>query len=176
VRLSSPEVTLRPGRDEDAGQLAAAFRADPAMGVALGVETDPDAAELRERFARPLDPAGAFLALVIADPVSDEPLGMLFLHGIDDQHRRGEVGFYLVPEARGRGLASAAVRLGIDWLIDARGAERVEMTTTPDNERVFALAARLGFTREGVLRARNLERGRRVDVVWFGLLAGERRW
>ena len=41
-----------------------------------------------------------------------------------------------------------------------------------------ALAARLGFTHEGVLRARNVERGRRVDVVWFGLLreewAGER--
>jgi RimJ/RimL family protein N-acetyltransferase len=38
---------------------------------------------------------------------------------------------------------------------------------------VAALARRLGFTREGVLRKRNVERGRRVDVVWFGVLREE---
>jgi RimJ/RimL family protein N-acetyltransferase len=32
------------------------------------------------------------------------------------------------------------------------------------------VAAALGFAREGMMRARNLERGERVDVVMFGLL------
>jgi len=49
------------------------------------------------------------------------------------------------------------------------------MTTTPDNAAVFALARRLGFTQEGVLRKRNVERGQRVDVVWFGVLREEWR-
>ncbi len=44
------------------------------------------------------------------------------------------------------------------------------MTTTPENEAVPALARRLGFEQEGILRARNVERGQRVDVLWFGLL------
>ena len=47
------------------------------------------------------------------------------------------------------------------------------MTTTPDNQAVFALARRLGFVQEGVLRRRNVERGVRVDVVWFGVLREE---
>jgi RimJ/RimL family protein N-acetyltransferase len=47
------------------------------------------------------------------------------------------------------------------------------MTTTPDNPTVPPLARRLGFTREGVLRLRNLERGERVDLIWFGLLREE---
>jgi RimJ/RimL family protein N-acetyltransferase len=176
VRLSSSEVVLRAGRPQDAVPLAAAFVDDPRMGVQLGHEEDPDERRMLERLAVAPDPAGAFLQLVIADPLSDEALGVVVLHSLDDHHRRGEIGFYLVPAARGRGVATAAVRLAVDWLIDERGAERVEMTTTPDNERVFALAERLGFSHEGVLRARNLERGRRVDVVFFGLLAGERSW
>ena len=40
---------------------------------------------------------------------------------------------------------------------------------------MFALAERLGFTQEGVLRKRNVERGQRVDVVWFGVLREEWR-
>ncbi len=49
------------------------------------------------------------------------------------------------------------------------------MTTTPENPSVPALARRLGFAQEGVLRKRNVERGQRVDVVWFGVLREEWR-
>jgi len=49
----------------------------------------------------------------------------------------------------------------------------IELTTTPDNAGAIALAERLGFVREGVLRRRVVERGRAVDIVWFGLLREE---
>jgi RimJ/RimL family protein N-acetyltransferase len=50
---------------------------------------------------------------------------------------------------------------------------RVEMTTTPDNPVVPKLAGRLGFTYEGTLRKRAVERAQRVDVLWFGVLREE---
>jgi RimJ/RimL family protein N-acetyltransferase len=56
---------------------------------------------------------------------------------------------------------------------DAKSFQRVEMTTIPENQAVPALAARLGFTQEGILRSRDVERGRRVDIMWFGLLREE---
>jgi RimJ/RimL family protein N-acetyltransferase len=31
----------------------------------------------------------------------------------------------------------------------------------------------MGFAQEGALRERNVERGRHVDVVWFGVLREE---
>jgi RimJ/RimL family protein N-acetyltransferase len=65
------------------------------------------------------------------------------------------------------------VALVVSWALAELDLLRVEMTTTPDNAGVFALARRLGFTQEGVLRKRNVERGRRVDVVWFGVLREE---
>lgn len=66
-----------------------------------------------------------------------------------------------------------ALALILAWLFHDAGLLRVEMTTTPDNEVLPRLARRAGFTQEGILRARNFERGQRVDIVWFGLLREE---
>ena len=61
------------------------------------------------------------------------------------------------------------------WAFGALDLLRLEMTTTPDNAGAAAVAERLGFVREGVLRKRNIERARRVDLVCFGLLREEWR-
>jgi RimJ/RimL family protein N-acetyltransferase len=164
---------LRPLRDDDVAPYVQAFRDDPSIGVQLGIEEDPDEERLRGRIGRlPERMAdGIFAELAIGDPFA----GSLTLHSVDWQNRRAEVGFFVVPGERGRGVATGAVEAALGWAFRDLDLERVEMTTTPDNAAVAALAARLGFTREGVLRARNLERGRRVDVVWFGLLRDEWR-
>jgi RimJ/RimL family protein N-acetyltransferase len=113
--------------------------------------------------------------VAIARPGDDAFLGSLMLHSFHERHRRAELGFWLIPAARGAGVARRALALLIDWAWDALDLERLEMTTTPDNPRVPAVAAALGFRHEGTMRARNFERGRRVDVVMFGLMRGEWR-
>jgi ribosomal-protein-alanine N-acetyltransferase len=45
----------------------------------------------------------------------------------------------------------------------------------PENEASQRLAARAGFTREGVLRRYRRRRGRREDLVMFSLLAEDLR-
>ncbi|MDX6511982.1 MAG: Acetyltransferase domain, partial [Gaiellaceae bacterium] len=58
----------------------------------------------------------------------------------------------------------------VGWAFAELGLDRIELTTTAANVAAQALAKHLGFTREGVLRGRELERGRRVDIVMYGLL------
>jgi RimJ/RimL family protein N-acetyltransferase len=99
----------------------------------------------------------------------------VLVHSLHGHHRRGEIGFWVIPGQRRQGLGSGAVALMLSWLFDELELLRVEMTTTPENQAVPALAQRLGFTQEGVLRARNVERGQRVDLLWFGLLREEWR-
>jgi len=41
---------------------------------------------------------------------------------------------------------------------------------------VTALAERLGFQREGLMRERNLERGRRLDVLWLAVIRRDWQW
>jgi RimJ/RimL family protein N-acetyltransferase len=168
-------VALRPLRADDAGPYAGAFVDDPALGRLLGVEKDPDEPSVRERIARQAATVedAKFFTLAIADPQTDEFWGEVIVHSIDDHHRRAEVGFWVVPDQRRRGVGSRAVGLAITWLFQELDLLRVEMTTTPENQVVPALARRLGFRHEGTLRSRNVERGQRVDIVWFGLLREE---
>jgi len=174
LALSNPNPEIAP---EAALAAGAAFAADGELGRLLGVERDPDEAALRGRLERidALREEGRFLELAIAGSETDELLGSVTLHSLDWRNRRGEVGFFVVPDARRRGVAQSAVALALDWMFDGLGLDRVEMTTTPDNAAVAALAAALGFAREGLLRSRNLERGARVDVVYFGLMRSEWR-
>lgn len=174
-RLEDGHVALRPMRGEDAGPYAAAFRQDPGLGRLLGVETDPDEASVRDRIEAQAKPAedSKFVQLAISDVATDAFWGEVLVHSLHEQHRRGEVGFWVVPGQRRRGVGSRAVALTLSWLFGELDLLRVEMTTTPDNQIVSALARRLGFKQEGVLRSRNIERGKRVDLVWFGLLREE---
>jgi RimJ/RimL family protein N-acetyltransferase len=174
-RLSDEAVILRPLRPDDARPYAAAFRADPELGWLAGYEDDPDEDWVRKRAEEQPKWAeeGKGLELAIADPSLGEFWGCVTLHGFDWKDRRCEVGFWLVPEVRQRGVGTRATSLAVSWAFENLDLLRVEMTTTPDNLVVPRLARRLGFTYEGTLRKRAVERGRRVDVLWFGVLREE---
>jgi RimJ/RimL family protein N-acetyltransferase len=162
---------LRPLRAEDADAYAAAFADDPELGRLLGLEKDPVAGAIAERAAEMAQIARAdrFVELAVGDE-DGAFAGSVTLHSFALQHRRCEVGFWLVPAARGQGLGSDAVAAAVDWVFGTLDLLRLEMTTTPDNPAVPAVARRLGFVREGTQRKRNVERGERIDVVLFGLL------
>jgi RimJ/RimL family protein N-acetyltransferase len=174
-RIEGERSVLRPFIDADFPTYARAFIDDPELGASLGFENDLDEAKLRER--PELIAAGAasgdFVELAIADLADDRLLGSVTLHSFDWRHLHTEVGFWLVPAERLRGIAAEAVALSIDWVFAELGMHRVEMTTLPTSDRVFALAERLGFRQEGVMRERNFERGQRLDIVMLAVLQEE---
>ncbi|MDP9285436.1 MAG: GNAT family N-acetyltransferase, partial [Actinomycetota bacterium] len=83
-------------------------------------------------------------------------------------------GFWLTREARGRGVLSRALGLVLDWAFDELALERMELTALPENGAVPRIAEKFGYVFEGTMRKRNLERGRRVDLLLWGLLRDER--
>ena len=84
-----------------------------------------------------------------------------------------EIGVWLAPHARGRGLVTRAARHMIDWAVNERGIARVEWRTDPANEPSRAVARRLGMTREGVLRSTFVLDGTRHDTEVWSMLADE---
>lgn len=105
---------------------------------------------------------GAPLAVLHADGSVVGSL-QLFLKG----RRPGvaEVGVWLAPAWRGRGAATAAITAQLGWAVPALGLARVEWHADPDNAASLALAARLGFEREGVARSAFPGDPRGDDVV-----------
>jgi RimJ/RimL family protein N-acetyltransferase len=142
--------------------------------VAIGADEDPTEIGVRRFVARQpgLRARGEFLGLAVTDASKRPFLGHVMLHTVAWRHKRAELGYWLVPAARGRGVGRAAVSLLVEWAFSALELERLEITTTPENTGAQALAEALGFRREGVMIARNLERGRRVDVVMLARLQG----
>jgi RimJ/RimL family protein N-acetyltransferase len=100
-------------------------------------------------------------------------VGGTMLFGVDADAGNGEIGVWLEPAAQGRGLITRACRAMLDWAFHERGLSRVQWVTRPDNVRSLAVAARLGMTREGVLRESYPYRGKRYDSEYWSMLAHE---
>jgi 8-oxo-dGTP pyrophosphatase MutT (NUDIX family) len=84
---------------------------------------------------------------------------------------RGRLSWTLEPDASGRGYATRAVRLLVDYAFRALHLDRVEAYVEPGNDRAMRVATRSGLQREGVLRGHGLVDDTREDRVVLARLA-----
>jgi len=140
-----PEVTTVPAVHSDAGGLAWLER---------------QAQRLRERVGYPF---------AIADAQTDQALGFI---GLWLRGGPAELGYWVVPAARGRGVAVRAVRLVSGWAFTTLGLARVRIQVEPANVASRRVALRAGFRQEGGIRQAEIA-GRPRDVIVFSLSASD---
>lgn len=87
--------------------------------------------------------------LLRAEQGSLEAIGYLNFHAGPDEASRVEVGYTLLPDARGNGYAIEAVRAAFEWATRVHGIRRFRASVSPDNERSLNLIAKLGFRQTG---------------------------
>lgn len=87
----------------------------------------------------------------------------------------GEIGFGLHPVARGRGVATAAVRLILDWAFEVQQARTIVWKAPVGNVASRRVAWRTGFTFEGLSRASLFRRGQLVDAWRATVLSTDSR-
>jgi RimJ/RimL family protein N-acetyltransferase len=104
-----------------------------------------------------------------------EPGGECFGLVTAEAHDRGkvELGYWMLPEGRGRGRAKRAVRLVSRWALSQPGVDRLQLATSPKNTASQRVAEYSGFQREGLLRSYQVVNGRREDAVFYSLLPDE---
>ena len=71
----------------------------------------------------------------------------------DTVNRKTEIGYWLLPEFRGRGIMSRCVARLCLWAFDVRTMNRVQIKCAVGNLSSNAIPRRLGFRLEGVERA-----------------------
>ena len=103
----------------------------------------------------------------------DTLIGTCTLLDILREHRRATIGYALGRAAWGRGYAMEAVRAVVGFAFGELGLFRVDADVDPRNAPSIRLLERLGFQREGLLRARYHVNGEIQDSVIYGLLATE---
>jgi RimJ/RimL family protein N-acetyltransferase len=83
-----------------------------------------------------------------------------------------EVGYWVDPRARKRGVATTAVRAVCRWAVTTAGIELVEWRCEAGNIASRRVAEKAGFRIEATLRKRRVRGGVRVDE-WVGSLLRE---
>lgn len=170
VTLTDGKVTLRPWRPRDARSVFAACQ-DPLIARFVPIPqpyTEADARRFIEIRRRDWDGEDE-RSFAIVDPETDDLLGAIARHG--PIGHRAAFGYWLAAKARGRGVATRALRLLVEWTLETTGTIRLDLWTDLENEASGRVAERAGFIREGIRRAWDLDReGRPLDVVFYVLV------
>jgi RimJ/RimL family protein N-acetyltransferase len=87
--------------------------------------------------------------LLRGDDDARTAIGYLNFHGGPDEEGRVEVGYTLLPHARGHGYAIEAVQAAVEWATEIHGIRRFRAAVAPDNERSRNLILKLGFRQTG---------------------------
>jgi RimJ/RimL family protein N-acetyltransferase len=116
---------------------------------------------------------------VIADPETDDLLGNVSVFDLKNRFDQtiGEIGYWAHPEARGRGLMTAAVALAIKQAFlpiadGGLGRRRLTLFAAEPNTASAHVALANGFTPTGTARAASARRGGSYDnLLSFDLLS-----
>ncbi|WP_456785807.1 GNAT family N-acetyltransferase [Cellulomonas sp. P5_C5] len=166
-RLTSPAIT--PGTlrsltqpELDAGRLRLRpWRADDAAAVVTAY-TDPDIRRWHTR-SMDLDEATAWTTSWVgrwqdetgagwALERDGEVVGQISLRSMAHGDGRSDISYWVVPEARGRGVATTALRTLSAWAFDTLGLHRIEVDHSVDNLASCRVATGAGFRLEGTKR------------------------
>jgi RimJ/RimL family protein N-acetyltransferase len=171
MELRNGDLLLRPWNEDDVDAMVAGCN-DPDVAYWIPTIPHPYTADDARTFIRGevRDDHDA-----MAIELAGEVVGGIGI-GLNAHDCRGRVGYWVAAPVRGRGVCTRALRLLSRHALDGLGLQRVDLITDPDNVASQRVAEKVGFRREGVLRAHlRHPDGRIRDSVMFSLLPGELR-
>lgn len=139
---------LRPWSLSDVPAVLAAAT-DPYIPEITTVPASGDLLEARAYIERQWDRARSGMGYSFAICHPDEAVGQIGLWPREDL---ASIGYWLVPAARGRGLAARALGALVDWA-SGSGYPSLELVAEPWNEASLVTARRCGFVERETVRA-----------------------
>lgn len=178
MRTVSTELArLRPVAARDL-ELLERLVTEPELSTPLTWYGYGDRGAVRRRFERDGFLADDYGRLMVDAPTPDgaaiETVGLVSWHAVTHGPTPGSrcwnLGIVLVPQARNRGIGTAAQRALAAYLFQVTPVMRVEATTLTDNLAEQRALEKAGFRREGVLRRAQFVAGDWRDAVLYSRL------
>jgi RimJ/RimL family protein N-acetyltransferase len=172
VELRDGDLLLRPWTEDDVPALAVACN-DPEIAYWIPPIPSPYTEEDARAFVSgEVRPGESYSLAMALDGRIAGGIGM----GVNVHDYRGRIGYWVAASARGRGVCTRALRLLSRHAVEELALQRLELITDPDNAASQRVAEKVGFQREGVLRAHlRHPDGRIRNSLMFSLLPGELR-
>lgn len=100
-------------------------------------------------------------------------IGSMGMHNWNHDLKKAQLGYWISKDFENRGIIHVCLKSFIDFLFAKTGLNKIEIHFMVANERSAAVAKRLGFKIEGVIRQSYIIHGAYHDVVVTGLLKTE---
>ncbi len=156
---------LRPWDAESEADVALWFRGRTdaefrRWNTPLKITTDLDSARESLRAAMASAAEGASAPYCVTDAETGTPLGHIGVNLINPVMGSARVGYWVLPEARGRRVATRALTVVAHWALTDLGLHRLELDHAVGHDSSCHIAERCGFRYEGTLRGAMWEAGR----------------
>ncbi|NUZ09881.1 GNAT family N-acetyltransferase [Pseudoalteromonas sp. McH1-7] len=176
IKLDTERFTLRPLTSQDAEALFAIFSDTDVMRYWNTPPWDSlhDATQFIKQSHEDLTTQKA-LTLAIVSKGDKALIGKCLLFSWDKESRRAEIGFGIAKSQWGQGVIPEIGTALIDYAFSTLKLRRIEAEIDPANIGSAKVLAKLGFTKEGHLRARWEIAGDVSDSALYGLLASDPR-
>ena len=170
--VSGPTLTLRYATEEDADALFALADAEATQWFSWGPYRDREQPLAYIRGLEDKRESGALLDF-LAIHREHGPVGVTGLSEYAPRDRRATVGTWFGRAFWGSGINAESKALMAHLAFEALGFHRLTAWANTRNGRSQTALERLGFRREGVLRAYNTHASGTHDVVAFGLVRSD---
>ena len=163
------DLTLRPWRHDDAPTVVEAFStADIQHYHFRRFETEPEARQWIEDCAEGWRSEKSATWAIVGRPEKKVVGRVTVYTSLEDGH--GEVSYWVVPTARGQGVATRACVAATRWAHDL-GLHRIQLQHSTRNEASRRVALSAGFAEEGIRRGANLHADGWHDMTIYSHLA-----
>jgi len=149
-RLAAADLDIRPWSEHDAPFLVEAY-ADPEIQRWHVRTMDTD--EAHEWITARTDRWEGELGADWVVTRGGTPVGRVGLRAVDLDEGHAEVAYWVVPAARGQGLAVIALGALSAWAFDSVGFHRLDLHHSVENTSSCRLAAKCGYDLEGIARS-----------------------
>ena len=150
--LITPRLRLRQFRGEDTDAMHECF-ANPEVMCFWNTPTHTRRIETERAVSRFINCTPSYYRFwAVADARTDRCLGMVNYHDGHIRSKRVAIGYIINPARQRQSIATEAVSAMLDYCFGELGLHRVQAFIQPDNGASRALAEKLGFRCEGLLR------------------------
>lgn len=172
--LETTRLIMRRVDNEDLDQLYKLL-SDPEVAkydYFYPVKSTKEAIKFIERYKEELEDKEE-ITWGIVQKETNKLIGTCCLGDFEEGARRSEIGYSVIQSEWGKGYATEAIKAVIDFGFNNMNLNRIEATITPGNDASVKVLKKLNFKQEGIVRERDLIKGKLEDGIIMALLKKE---
>jgi ribosomal-protein-alanine N-acetyltransferase len=106
----------------------------------------------------------------IIDKKTGERIGVVAYYFYKPEHKKAEVGFWILPQCWNKGITTEVLRPVIDYCQEKKDIHRLEAFVEEGNVASSRVLEKVGFVYEGMMRECEIKNGKYISVLIYALL------